>query len=142
MNIKEKISKIQESFSGYDLWEDKYKYLISLGKDLSPMSVENRIDKYLVKGCQSQVWLSAKFTDGKVFYETDSDALIVKGISGILVGVYSQETPKTILETEATFLQDIGITEHLSMNRTNGLASILKSIKLYAQAFSAMESIK
>lgn len=142
MTIDVKIQEVSAIFEKHTLWENRYKELIILGKSMPKMNPEYKIEKYEVKGCQSQVWLFSEFKAGKVYFYGDSDALIVKGIVALLIKVYSEETPETILNTPTDFLNDIGITEHLSMNRTNGLASIVKSMFLYAKAFRAMELLK
>ena len=138
MGIYEKIDEVKQLFLKHDQWEERYKELILLGKRLPTLSDDYKVDKYLVKGCQSQVWLYPEIKDGIVHFQADSDALIVKGIVGLLVKIYSEETPQTILETGADFLKETGIIDHLSMNRTNGLASIVKNMKLYAAAYQAM----
>lgn len=138
MGIYEKIESVKQIFFKHDQWEDRYKELISLGKSLPTLSDDHKIDKFLVKGCQSQVWLYPELRDGVVYFKADSDALIVKGIVGLLVKVYSGETPRVILETAPDFLKETGIIDHLSMNRTNGLASIVKNMKLYAAAYQTM----
>ncbi|MCB9091018.1 MAG: SufE family protein [Halobacteriovoraceae bacterium] len=138
MSISNKIEEVTGQFDLHQKWEDRYKELINFGKQMPPLEDAQRVEKYMVKGCQSQVWLIPELRDGKIYFQGDSDALIVKGILGLLVKVYSGETPDTILKDRAEFLKDIGIYEHLSMNRTNGLASMLKTIKLYATAYKAM----
>jgi len=125
-----------KKFEAIDGWEERYKVLIMLGKDLEPMSDEHKEEKYIVKGCQSQVWLYPEYIDGAVFFSADSDALIVKGIVSLLLQVYSGQKPDVIVNHKPDFLKELGISDHLSMNRTNGLASIVKSIKMYAFAFS------
>ena len=133
--ISDRIKDITEGFTRFNDWEDRYHHLIELGKILAPMPEEFRLESNKVKGCQSQVWLFAELKDGKVIFHADSDASIVKGIVGILVKVYSGSTPDEILSTKPEFLSDIGLREHLSMSRANGLNSMLKQISLYAMAF-------
>ncbi len=140
MSIDKKIEEIKEKFEAIDGWEERYKVLIMLGKDLSPMNPEYKEEKFIVKGCQSQVWLYPEFIDGVVKYSADSDALIVKGIVSLLIHVYSGQEPDVIVNHKPDFLKELGISDHLSMNRTNGLASIVKSIKMYAFAFSLTKS--
>jgi cysteine desulfuration protein SufE len=138
MEISQKIEDIKELFNQYDDWEDRYRQIIKLGKDLAKLDEEFKTDKYRVKGCQSQVWLYPQLDGNKVIFQADSDALLVKGIVAILTKVYSGETPQSILDNKPEFLSEVGITDHLSMNRSNGLASMIKQIQLYALAYSAV----
>lgn len=137
--MQERISRIKERFLQYKDWEDRYKELITLGKELNIYPEEKRDEKYKVKGCQSQVWLYPEFKDGRVFFYGDSDAVLVKGIVGLLVTVYSDATPDEILATKPDFLKEVGITEHLSMNRSNGLAAMMKQMQMYALVFKSMQ---
>lgn len=130
--MQERINKIKERFLQFSDWEDRYKELIQLGKSLDSYPEDKRDDKYKVKGCQSQVWLYPEFREGRVYFYGDSDAVLVKGIVGLLLSVYSDATPAEILATKPDFLKEVGITEHLSMNRSNGLASMMKQIQMYA----------
>lgn len=139
MMINEKIKKIIERFDRFSDWEAKYKEMIALGKSLSPISDEMRQDKFKVKGCQSQVWLIPEFKEGKILFYADSDSVLVKGIIALLVEVYSGETPDNILSTKPDFLTTIGIMENLTMNRSNGLMSMIKQIQMYAVAYKAMQ---
>ncbi len=136
MSIDKKIDEIKKKFEAIESWEERYKVLIMLGKELAPMNPEHKEEKFIVKGCQSQVWLYPEYTEGVVNYSADSDALIVKGIVSLLIQVYSGQKPEVIINHKPDFLKELGISDHLSMNRTNGLASIVKSIKMYAFAFS------
>lgn len=136
--MKEKIEELKNEFLQFPQWEDRYKKLIELGRKLPEMPEEEKIEKNRIKGCQSQVWLKPSFEEGKIYFMADSDAMLVKGIVAILVQVYSGATPQEILEYKPTFLSEIGITEHLSMNRTNGLASMVKQIQMYALAYKTM----
>ena len=136
--IENRAKVLVERFSQYTDWEDRYRELIKIGKSLSPLEEQYQIEKYLIKGCQSQVWLVPSYKDGRVFFSADSDAILVKGIIGLLVEAYSTSTPDEILSYKADFLKEIGITEHLSMNRTNGLASMLKQIQMYAFAYKTL----
>jgi cysteine desulfuration protein SufE len=138
MSIVERVEQVKSRFLKISDWEDRYKELIAFGKQLPSYPEEARHEKFMVKGCQSQVWLHPHFKDGLVYFEADSDALLVKGIIALLVSVYSQSTPQEILETKPEFLKEIGITEHLSMNRTNGLASMMKQIQMYAIVYKGM----
>lgn len=138
VSMENRISRIKERFLQFKDWEDRYKELIALGKELNHYPDEKREDKYKVKGCQSQVWLYPEFKDGRIYFFGDSDAVLVKGIVGLLVSVYSNATPDEIIATKPDFLKEVGITEHLSMNRSNGLASMMKQIQMYAVVFQSM----
>lgn len=138
MSIENSIKEIESTFSQSKDWEDKYRQIIKYGKDLAEMKEELKVDKYKVKGCQSQVWLFPELKEGKVFFQADSDAMLVKGIISVLLKVYSGQTPDDILKHEPSFLNELGITQHLSMNRSNGLASMMKQIKMYALAMKAL----
>jgi cysteine desulfuration protein SufE len=138
MQVEDKITRVKARFDQYTDWEDKYRELMKFGSELEPFDEGKQADKYKIKGCQSQVWLVPALKDGAVIFEADSDAKIVKGIIGLVTYVYSGLTPKEILSTQPTFLKDIGITEHLSMNRTNGLSSMLKQIQIYANLFQSL----
>lgn len=137
--MQQRISHIKERFLKFSDWEDRYKELIHLGRELSNYPEDKREEKYKVKGCQSQVWLYPEFKDGRVYFYGDSDAVLVKGIVGLLVSVYSDATPDEILMTKPDFLKEVGITEHLSMNRSNGLAAMMKQIQMYALVFKSMQ---
>lgn len=140
MTINEIQEEIVEEFAVFDDWMDKYSYLIEIGNDLDGFQEENRLDNNLIEGCQSKVWLHAELTDGKIFYTADSDAIIVKGIVALLVKVMSGRTPDEILESELTFVEKIGLKEHLSPTRSNGLVAMIKQIRLYALAFKAKQA--
>jgi len=135
--ISETIKTIINDFQGINSWEEKYKHLIELGKKLHPMDETFKVDKNLVRGCQSKVWFHVEIRGGRLYFQGDSDAAIVKGIVALLLSVYSGRTPDEILSTKPTFLEDIGLREHLSMSRSNGLSSMLKQISLYAIAFKS-----
>lgn len=137
--MTERTNQIKERFLKCKDWEDRYKELIHLGKNLAPYPEDKRDEKFKVKGCQSQVWLYPEFKEGRVYFHADSDAILVKGIVGLLVSVYSDATPDEILSTKPEFLQEVGIHEHLSMNRTNGLAAMMKQIQMYALVFKSMQ---
>jgi cysteine desulfuration protein SufE len=141
VSITERVSTTKERFLKFSDWEDRYKELIQLGKTLTPYPEDKREEKFKVKGCQSQVWLYPELKDGRVYFYADSDALLVKGIVGILVNVYSDSTPEEILATKPEFLKEVGITEHLSMNRTNGLAAMMKQIQMYALVYQSMKKV-
>ncbi|MBC7537984.1 MAG: SufE family protein [Bacteriovorax sp.] len=135
--INQRIEKLKSDFKNFGEWEARYKHLIDLGKKMPPMKEEFKTEENKVKGCQSQVWLHAELIGDKVHFSADSDASIVKGIVALLVFVYSGSTPDEILMTKPTFLEDIGLREHLSMSRANGLTSMVKQISFYAMAFKA-----
>lgn len=137
MSIANRVSALITEFNQFKDWEARYKHLIDLGKKLKPMDEVNRVDANLVKGCQSQVWFHAELNEGKVYFQSDSDASIVKGLAALLTYVYSDATPDEILATKPTFLEDIGLKEHLSMSRANGLNSMIKQISLFALAYKA-----
>ena len=138
-NIEERISQVMRELGGLADWEERYKKLIEWGSKLPLYPEEFRLDKFKIKGCQSQVWLYPYKTDGKIFFHADSDAVLVKGIVALLLFVYSGSTPSEILKTGSDFLKDLGITQHLSMNRSNGLASMFKQIQLYALVYENMK---
>lgn len=145
--IQIKISKIVNEFKslendlhGTTAWEKKYEKLIELGKKLVPMLLNDKTDDLKLKGCQSQVWLKAHLENGRVIFVADSDAVIVKGLVALVINVYSGETPDVILQTEPSFLKDIGLDKGLSQTRTNGLNSMIKQIKNYAIAYKIMQN--
>lgn len=140
--ISDRINKVITEFSSFSDWEDRYKHLIDFGKDLNNLKEENRTEANKVKGCQSQVWLFANYDQGKIIFEADSDASIVKGIVALLIFVYSGSTPDEILNTKPDFIEKIGLKEHLSMSRANGLTAMVKQITFYAMAFKAKEMMK
>lgn len=139
----EEISKIEteivEEFSLFDDWMDKYEHIISLGKDLPLIDEELKSDDLLIKGCQSRVWLHARLQNGKVIYTADSDAIITKGIISLLIRALSGQQPDDIINTDLLFIEQIGLKEHLSPTRSNGLVSMVKQMKLYAIAFKTQQ---
>ncbi len=136
--IQERVQKIIAEFKSFNDWEERYKHLINLGKQLPEMNDQFKVESNLVKGCQSQVWLHAEVdSNRKIIFYGDSDASIVKGIVALLVRVYSGSTPDEILMTKPVFLEEIGLKEHLSMSRANGLNSMMKQISFFAIAFKA-----
>ena len=137
MSIKEIQEEIIEEFAMFNDWMQKYDYLIELSKDIPLISEEYRLNENLIKGCQSKVWLHAREIDGKVIYTADSDAIITKGIAALLIRVLSEQKAEDILENEMYFIDAIGLKEHLSMTRSNGLVSMIKQMKFYALAFQA-----
>jgi cysteine desulfuration protein SufE len=139
--MEDRIRQIKDQFLKFSDWEDRYRELIHLGRGLAPYPEEKRDDKYKIKGCQSQVWLYPEYKNGRVYFLADSDAVLVKGIIGLLVNVYSDATPEEILSTKPEFLKEVGITEHLSMNRSNGLSAMMKQIQMYALVFKSMHKV-
>ena len=135
--IKELQDDIIAEFSDFEDWLDRYQLLIDLGGEQPSLPAEYKTDNNLIEGCQSRVWLQADFVDGKVVFSAESDALIVKGIVALLIKVYSGHTPDEILENEPYFVEAIGLKEHLSPTRSNGLVAMIKQMKLYALAFKA-----
>lgn len=128
--------EIIEEFSIFDNWMDKYDYLIEMGQGLEPIDPKHRTERYLINGCQSRVWVDARLEDGKVFYSADSDAIITKGIIALLIRVLNGRTPETIVDLELYFIDAIGLSESLSPTRSNGLAAMVKQMRLYALAFA------
>lgn len=139
MTIKEKQDEIIEEFSAFDDWMDKYSLLIEMGNELENFDEEHRVEQNLIDGCQSKVWLHAEMNDGKIEFQGDSDAIIVKGIVALLLRVISGHTPDEILNTELYFIDEIGLKEHLSPTRSNGLVAMIRQIKAYALAFKAKQ---
>jgi len=137
MTIKEIQDEIIEEFDMFDDWMQKYDYLIELSKDLPLLDEKLKLDENIIKGCQSKVWLHAEKQGDTLRYTADSDAIITKGIVALLVRVYDQQNSKDILENELHFIDAIGLKEHLSMTRSNGLVSMIKQMKFYALAFQA-----
>jgi len=135
-----KISNIQneivEEFDIFDTWMDKYEYLIELGKSVPKISEENKKEENIIKGCQSKVWLHAQKQDGLVRFYADSDAIITKGIISLLIRIFSNQKPEYIINADTDFIDKIGLRQHLSPNRANGLNNMIKKIKFYAIAFS------
>ena len=136
--INELQDEVIEEFSDFDDWMDKYQLLIDLGNEQEPLAPEYKNDQNLIDGCQSRVWLQADLdSDGKVVFQAESDALIVKGIVSLLIRVLSGHTPDEILDAELHFIEDIGLKEHLSPTRSNGLLAMVKQMRMYALAFKA-----
>lgn len=135
MTIEQIQQDINEEFSLYEDWMDKYSYLIELGNDLPDLDPKQKNDSHLIRGCQSRVWLVPEFKDGKIYFEGESDAVIVKGLVKLLLRVVSGHTPDEILNSELHFVDDIGLKQHLSPTRSNGLLAMIKQIKLYAVAY-------
>ena len=137
--INEVQDEIIEEFSGFDDWMDKYQLLIDMGSGQEPLPEEYKTEQNLIDGCQSRVWLQADYREGRVVFRAESDALIVKGIVDLLVRVLSGHTPQEILDADLYFIDCIGLKEHLSPTRSNGLVAMLKQMKMYALAFKAKE---
>jgi cysteine desulfuration protein SufE len=138
MTIKETHENLVKEFNDMSDWEERYRHIIKLGRELPEFDKDFRNDKNRIEGCQSQVWMNARLEDDRVIVEADSDAMIVKGLIAILLRAYSGFTPADILSVPPDFLQKIGIDKHLSPTRKNGLGAMLKQIQMYAVAFKAM----
>jgi len=145
MNDHKKIEDIEkeiaEEFSLFDSWDDKYEYIIDLGKKLTPLEAKYKIDENRVRGCQSTVWLVADYKDGKIFYEAESDAVIVKGLISMLIRVLSGQAPDDIIQAKLNFIREIGMTTHLAQTRSNGLLAMVKQMKNFALAFKLKDSV-
>ena len=142
MTIQEIANEVVEEFEMFDNWLDKYDYIIELGKELEGLDEEFKTQKYLISGCQSQVWLTANYKDGIVSFKADSDAIITKGIVYLLIRVLSGHKPTEILNYDLSFLEKIGLKSHLSPTRSNGLNSMIKQIQLYALVYQTKENQK
>ena len=139
MSIEKIEQEIISEFEMFEDWLDKYNYIIELGKSVPEIATQYKESQYLIKGCQSQVWLHAKLEDGKVVFTADSDAMITKGIVSLLIRVLSGQTPDDIINAELKFVDEIGLKEHLSPTRSNGLVNMIKQMKLYALAFKTKQ---
>ncbi len=135
MTIQQRQQELIDEFSDIDDWMDRYAYIIDMGNALPPIDEKLKTPDRLIEGCQSRVWLDAEYRDGKVYYVADSDAIIVKGMISMLVSVLSGHTPDEILDAELNFIDEIGLAEHLSPTRSNGLLAMVKQMRLYALAF-------
>jgi cysteine desulfuration protein SufE len=138
--IQEIENQIIEEFSLFEDWMDRYNYIIELGKTLPAIDSDYKQNKYLISGCQSNVWLQAQYREGKVYFKAESDAIITKGIISLLVRVLSEHTPEEILQADLGFIDVIGLRQHLSPTRSNGLVSMLKQMKAYALGYQTMEN--
>lgn len=138
MTINEVQDEIIEEFEGLDDWMDRYAYIIDLGSALPPMEEKYKVPANLIEGCQSRVWIEAQMEEGKVLFEADSDALIVKGIVALLLRVLNGRTPREILDADLYFVERIGLKEHLSPTRSNGLVAMVKQMRMYALAFDSI----
>ena len=135
MTINEIQDEIIEEFSGFEDWMDKYQLLIDLGNEQTPLDEKYKTESNLIDGCQSRVWLQCDYTDGKLHFTAESDALIVKGIIALLIRVLTDHTPQEIIDADLYFIDRIGLKEHLSPTRSNGLLAMMKQMKMYALAF-------
>ncbi len=136
MTIEEIQQEIIGEFSLYEDWMDKYGYLIELGNDLEDLDPKDKNDQNIIKGCQSRVWLVADLVDGKIYFRGESDAVIVKGLVALLLRVVTGRTPKELIENDLHFIDDLGLKQHLSPTRSNGLLAMVKQIRLYAVAYN------
>ncbi len=137
MTIDEAQDEIIEEFSVFDEWLDKYEYLIELSRELPAIDEKKRTEQYVIKGCQSRVWVDAELSEGKVYYTADSDAIITKGIIALLIRIMNGRTPQEIVGADLYFIDRIGLRENLSPTRANGLLSMIKQMKLYALAYQS-----
>lgn len=135
MDIKDIQQDIVDEFSMFDDWMQRYEYMIDLGKSLPLIEKEYKTDDNIIKGCQSRVWVHAELKDDRLVFTADSDAIITKGIIAILIRAFNNQKPKDIIESDTEFIDEIGLKEHLSPNRANGLVSMIKQLKLYAIAY-------
>ncbi|MCK7589361.1 SufE family protein [Subsaxibacter sp. CAU 1640] len=135
MTIKEIQEEIIDEFSMFEDWEERYQYMIDLGKTLPLIDEQYKTEENIIKGCQSKVWVYAEMENDKVIFTADSDAIITKGIIAILIRVFSNQSPKDIIEADTGFIDEIGLKEHLSPTRANGLVSMIKQLKMYAIAY-------
>ena len=140
MTIKEIQEEIIDEFNLFDDWMERYEYLIELGRSLPIIDQQYKLDENIIKGCQSKVWLYSEMNDAKIDFTADSDAILTKGLVALLLRVFSNQTPENILKADTLFIDEIGLKEHLSPTRANGLVSMLKQIKLYAIAQQANTS--
>ncbi|MGJ8548293.1 SufE family protein [Winogradskyella wichelsiae] len=140
MTIEEVQNEIIEEFSMFEDWEERYQYMIDLGKDLPLIEEKYKTEDNIIKGCQSRVWVHANMEDDKINFSADSDAIITKGIIAILIRVFSNQHPKAILDANTDFIDKIGLKEHLSPTRANGLVSMIKQLKMYAIAYQTQLS--
>ena len=140
MTINELQDEVIEEFSGFDDWMDKYQLLIDLGNELEPLEEQYKTESNLIEGCQSRVWVQADYKDGLLVFKAESDALIVKGIIALLIRVLSDHTPREILDADLYFIERIGLREHLSPTRSNGLLAMVKQMRAYALAYSISHS--
>lgn len=138
MTIQEIENQIIAEFANFEDWLDKYNYIIELGKDCPVIDEKDKVNENLIKGCQSKVWLSAKLEDGRIRFRADSDAVITRGIVSLLIRAFDNQTPADILAADLSFIEKIGLKEHLSPTRSNGLTAMVKQMKIYALAFNTL----
>lgn len=138
MTIQEIENQIIAEFANFEDWLDKYNYIIELGKDCPVIDEKDKVNENLIKGCQSKVWLSAKLKDGRIRFRADSDAVITRGIVSLLIRAFDNQTPADILAADLSFIEKIGLKEHLSPTRSNGLTAMVKQMKIYALAFNTL----
>ena len=136
MTIQEIEQQIISEFANFDEWLDRYAYLIDLGKECPVIDEQDKTEQNLIRGCQSRVWLSCRHEEGRLYFRADSDAVITRGIIALLIRTFDGQTPQDILDADLTFIDAIGLREHLSPTRSNGLTSMVKQIKMYALAYS------
>ncbi len=139
MTINELQNNVIEEFADFDDWMDKYALLIDLGNSLPPLEEKYKTESNLIEGCQSRVWLQADYVDGKILFKGESDAVIIKGIVSLLISILSDHTPQEILDADLYFIEKIGLKEHLSPTRSNGLVAMVKQMRMYALAFRTKE---
>ena len=139
MTIQEIEQQIIDEFANFDEWLDRYAYLIDLGKDCPVIDEKDKTEQNLIRGCQSRVWLSCEHRDGRLYFRADSDAVITRGIISLLIRAFDGQKPQDILDADVEFLNTIGLREHLSPTRANGLTSMIKQIKIYALAYSVKQ---
>lgn len=139
MTINELQNNVIEEFADFDDWMDKHALLIDLGNSLPPLEEKYKTESNLIEGCQSRVWLQADYVDGKILFKGESDAVIVKGIVSLLISILSDHTPQEILDADLYFIEKIGLKEHLSPTRSNGLVAMVKQMRMYALAFRTKE---
>lgn len=140
MTINELQDNIIEEFAVFDDWMDKYALLIDLGNSLAPLDEKYKTESNLIEGCQSRVWLQADYVNGQILFQGESDAVIVKGIVSLLINILTNHTPQEILDADLYFIEKIGLKEHLSPTRSNGLVSMVKQMRMYALAFRTKEN--
>jgi cysteine desulfuration protein SufE len=140
--IQETEKEIVEEFALFDSWDDKYEYIIDMGKKLPPLEEAHKRDENKVRGCQSTVWLVADYQDGKIIYKADSDAVIVKGLISMLIRVLSGQNPDAIINAQLDFIKDIGMMSHLAQTRSNGLVAMVKQMKNYALAYKVKNGVQ
>ncbi len=139
-SIKEIQEEIIDEFAMFDDWMQRYEYMIDLGKSLPKIEEQHKNDDHIIKGCQSKVWVHADLQDDKVIFTADSDAIITKGIIAILIRAWSQQKPQDIIDADTSFIDEIGLKEHLSPTRANGLVSMIKQLKMYALAYQTQQN--